>query len=52
MPICEICDKRGHGVQFPMTPKTDGYKFGTICGDCDDRLSSENPHLQGDPREW
>jgi hypothetical protein len=35
-PICHFCDKRGFGVEFPMTPKTEGYKFGTICGDCDD----------------
>lgn len=43
MPICAFCDKRGHGVQFPMTPKTEGYGFGTICGDCDDIESARQP---------
>ena len=39
MPICNICNKGGHGVQFPMTPKTQGHKFGTICAECDEGQS-------------
>jgi hypothetical protein len=34
-PICGTCSATGHGVQFPMMPKTKGAKFGTICVECD-----------------
>jgi hypothetical protein len=34
-PICGTCSATGHGVQFPMMPKTSGAKFGTICVGCD-----------------
>jgi hypothetical protein len=39
MPKCDVCGAGPHGVQFPMTPKTEGFKFGHICADCDDKES-------------
>lgn len=36
-PECDVCHESGAGVQFPMTPKTEGYKFGNICDVCDDK---------------
>jgi hypothetical protein len=40
-PVCNSCQREGFGVEFPMFPKTPGFKFGTLCGDCDDAKVAE-----------
>lgn len=35
VPICGVCGDGGHGIQFPLFPKTEGAEFGTICVGCD-----------------
>ena len=41
-PICTICKQSGFGVQFPLLPKSDGFRFGTICDECDEKKSLDN----------
>jgi len=36
-PVCQVCKGTGNGVQFPMFPKTEGFKFGEICVPCDEK---------------
>ena len=38
-PVCQICKRSGFGIYFSMYPKTDGYKFGDICTECDEKDS-------------
>ena len=37
VPTCGVCGDGGHGIQFPLFPKTEGKTFGTICVGCDDK---------------
>ena len=37
VPTCGVCGDGGHGIQFPLFPKTEGKPFGTICVGCDDK---------------
>ena len=44
-PVCTICNREGFGVLFPMTPQTEGFKFGTICDQCDEEGKCKHPSV-------
>jgi len=47
-PVCQICSGTGAGVQFSMFPQVEGYSFGEICVDCEERLAIEQSELSAD----
>ena len=48
---CEVCGNSGVGVLFPMFPKTDSYRFGTVCETCDNDADDAKTERQVDALE-
>ena len=41
MPTCNTCGNGGHGIVFPLFPKTANKGFGDICNDCDEEAYAQ-----------
>lgn len=45
-PYCLRCAGTGEGHTFPLTPRTQGARFGDICSNCDDTNPWNQPTLE------
>lgn len=45
-PTCLRCGAQGPGREFPLTPRTQGARFGDICAPCDDTNPWNQPTLE------
>ena len=45
-PRCQVGERGGADVLFPMTPKTRRFRFGEVCADCD--AAAERNHRTHD----